>query len=450
VRRLWIAPAVALALFGVSSAPALAAGTMNFTTYASFDAATGVENRVTVHTTLTDTTEDLFRITDTADVIVVTPANPACAGSGTNTVTCTGEIDFGHFIDLGDLADEANLTGNGLTYLSGDEGNDTLMGSPDPDSEQALTGREGDDRLFGREGSDFLEGGAGTDFLEGGPGNDSAGEEGGDGEDTIDLGPGLDSAVYESLAVPPEGWSFDLIAGTAMRTSPGPESDILRGAEDLSVGGDSDSGDDTVSGTEGANEISTGEGNDLIRPLGGFDTVFAEEGNDNIEAADGIGDRVDCGQGSDSLLADQLDVPVDCETVNVVQTRPAGADLVPPECALEAARGAIGRRAFVRGLLATVTCNEPVTASLRLVVRVRRLRGGRFVTARAGDLVLAETSTAGGRRVRLRPARRLVRRLPLRFKATLLMSARDEYGNRDAITRTLRVRAPRKRKRSGR
>ena len=86
-------------------------------------------------------------------------------------------------------------------------------------------------------------------------------------------------------------------------------------------------------------------------------------------------------------------------------------------------------------------CNEPTSLEARLTVPVRR-RGGRLVTVKAGQLVLAEQASplAGGeRRLRLAVPRRLRPALGRRFAATLTVVARDQFGNRGAVTRVVRV-----------
>jgi hypothetical protein len=108
------------------------------------------------------------------------------------------------------------------------------------------------------------------------------------------------------------------------------------------------------------------------------------------------------------------------------------------------------RAAFLRGVKVRLRCEQPATVRLRLLVRVKRSRG-RLVTARAGDLVLAErsTSVSGTRKSRLRPAKRLARRLPKGkgLRVRLVAEARDEFGIGATVTRTAKVRKVPSRKR---
>jgi Ca2+-binding RTX toxin-like protein len=64
--------------------------------------------------------------------------------------------------------------------MSGNDGNDTLIGGPKNDT---LYGNSGNDRLYGNSGNDRLYGNSGIDRLYGGPGNDTL--VGGVGNDTL-------------------------------------------------------------------------------------------------------------------------------------------------------------------------------------------------------------------------------------------------------------------------
>ncbi len=88
-------------------------------------------------------------------------------------------------------------TGNRIDLLSG---NDTLLGSPDPDQafggdgNDLIYGYRGDDALIGENGDDTLRGGLGNDLLVGGSGNDFIFGEA--GTDTMYGGAGNDLYVH--------------------------------------------------------------------------------------------------------------------------------------------------------------------------------------------------------------------------------------------------------------
>ena len=76
------------------------------------------------------------------------------------------------------------------------------------------------------------------------------------------------------------------------------------------------------------------------------------------------------------------------------------------------------------------------------------------MTARVGDLVLAEAAVAAGAPApRIKPAKRFTRRLRKNraIRARLVVEATDEYGNRSVVTTNVKAkRAKKKRKRSRR
>ncbi len=53
-----------------------------------------------------------------------------------------------------------------------------------------------------------------------------------------------------------------------------------------------------------------GTGNDTLTGNGGIDQLTAGDGDDVVNARDGVVDRVDCGGGNDTVIADVADVVV--------------------------------------------------------------------------------------------------------------------------------------------
>jgi hypothetical protein len=93
-------------------------------------------------------------------------------------------------------------------------------------------------------------------------------------------------------------------------------SDRLEGANgaDTLTGG---KGDDSLEGGKGSDVLNGEAGNDSITGGAGTDSVEAGDGDDSIDVRDGKADRVNCGSGSDSVVADAADVVAsDCETVS--------------------------------------------------------------------------------------------------------------------------------------
>lgn len=74
---------------------------------------------------------------------------------------------------------------------------------------------------------------------------------------------------------------------------------------------------DTVDGGDGNDRLAGGGGKDEIDGGLGTDTLAGGAGDDVLGSADGIADRVDCGEGADRLEADTLDTVEDgCESVS--------------------------------------------------------------------------------------------------------------------------------------
>jgi hypothetical protein len=261
--------------------------------------------------------------------------------------------------DRVDVAPESTLRvrvtvdgGDGNDELHGAFGAETLLGGSGDD---LLDGAGGDDRLEGGAGLDRLDGGAGADTLLGGDGDDRlVGDglfapaadllDGGAGRDTVEdwspSGPGQRGPVAIGVDDGPgdgfAGEGDELRAVEVLRvTSPGTVAGSAAADEITVVNGptvvDGRDGDDVVYGGVDADELRGGAGADRLAGGPGGDTVVggpgrdtlsgdgqqsAGFGSDTIDARDGEVDTVDCGPGTDRVLADADDVvAADCETV---------------------------------------------------------------------------------------------------------------------------------------
>ncbi len=189
--------------------------------------------------------------------------------------------------DIGDggAGNDTLVAGGGATLRGGD-GNDLLIGSTANDSLEgglgadtssyerasqpvavslALTGPQatgggGTDVLSGIEN---LIGGASNDRLTGNAGDNMI--EGGVGNDTLAGGSGIDTAAYTRATT---ALLVDLGNANAQNTL-GAGTDQLSGFENLTGG----AGNDTLTGTIGANIIEGGDGNDSLVGLAGRDTA---------------------------------------------------------------------------------------------------------------------------------------------------------------------------------
>lgn len=173
---------------------------------------------------------------------------------------------------------------------------DILYGSSGDDYLKSFSGN---DVMYGGAGSDVLEGGVGSDYLNGSSGNDTlvggSGDDrlvGGVGADVLNGGEGFDVADYSSQVV---GLTVDL--GAPSLNSAIAVGDSFVGIEGIVTG----TGNDMLSGDEGANRLSGNLGNDSITGAGGNDTLNGGNGNDILNG--GLGDDLlKGGAGFDRIL----------------------------------------------------------------------------------------------------------------------------------------------------
>jgi len=191
------------------------------------------------------------------------------------------------------------LRGNALANrISGGDGNDTL------------DGRDGDDVLLGGNGNDTLQGGAGADTLDAGTGSDTI--SGGEGFDRLVLSL-VGSGVLDLLLTGPQS-----LGALGVKT--------LSGIEAVSVLAN----DFTLRGTEDANELVGGFGNDVLEGRGGDDQLLGGAGSDVLRG--GLGsDVLDGGDGIDTASFDTASGAVTADLVPVITsggavTGAAGAD----------------------------------------------------------------------------------------------------------------------------
>jgi len=247
--------------------------------------------------------------------------------------------------------------------------------------------------ILGGPGNDVLRGGtSGPQTFDGGAGNDSfegdatgycTSGNGARGQDTYVGGEGADIVRYDDedvgfITVTIDGVANDGASGendnvdldvegvygtdcaaNNLTGSNGPNTllgqgvlnglggdDVLTGSgsDDKLLGGD---GNDKLTGRSGNDELDGGAGDDFLE--GGFDddrltggagkdSLVGDEtasntigtGNDIINAADGIGENVSCGPGSDVANIDGLDtVPVDTQNLCEVVNKAAGGGGAP-------------------------------------------------------------------------------------------------------------------------
>jgi Ca2+-binding RTX toxin-like protein len=371
------------------------------------------------------------------DKIVVGANGVDSDGNATKDISFLGSFD--EFLLDGGIAGEDTLSAHGsaatgaaisagLVTLSGSTGDDTLEGGETGD---LLRGGNNDDQLHGFGGNDYLSGDdltAGDDAIDGGAGTDMVAFPFAEVPITVDLakagpqatGQGSDT-IAEVENVEGAG-SGDTLRGNAsaneLRGLSGNDTIEGRGGADVlegSIGTDTlgyaeaptgvtvDLGANAAGGGDGEDTISGFEnltGSNLADTLTGSavqNIISALGGNDHVDVRDGGPDKVSCGTGTDTAVADRLTVDAiqpDCEQVEaIVDAKPpsgGGGSVGQADTTLVFRMGGARRqRLLVKPLrvklrcpleACTVTLRAPGTGTKKKIVR--RLTDGAPKTVR--------------------------------------------------------------------
>jgi hypothetical protein len=222
-------------------------------------------------------------------------------------------------------------TGDGSDYVSADAG---PMAIP-----MTVSGGPGADILFGGEGADVLNGGAGEDYLFGGAGADRF--TGGSGIDYARYAIFVDAPAPPPVTITLDGVADDGTAGEGKNFGVDIEDVDATVRFDPGDGGGYLPGGVTVTGSAAANVISGADGPDTLTGGAGNDLLYDSGGDDTVNARDGFADRVYCGSGVDSVIADTLDVVSDeCENVSIADVGIATEDKPPSIAWVAPAAGA--------------------------------------------------------------------------------------------------------------
>jgi Ca2+-binding RTX toxin-like protein len=220
-----------------------------------------------------------------------------------------GDSLFGDFLDTLNGACGDDLI-DGANAASGGDGDDSFM-----NISSIASGGPGDDRFIQFTASGGIEGGPGTDSWEVdfdqatlGVGNTSLAFTVNANGLTLDIaddgmpptsvsGSGLEQMFVTLLRQGTQSYDGSAFPGTQhVRGVAGPDTIVGGAFDDALYGG---SGDDTVTGGAGGDVLGGGLGNDVI------------------QARDGVADRIDCGDGTDTAVVDATDVVAGCETVQL-------------------------------------------------------------------------------------------------------------------------------------
>ena len=173
-----------------------------------------------------------------------------------------------------------------MTRLDGGIGNDTIFAGDDND---LIIGGTGADQIYGQSGDDTIniEDGFGSDTIIGGETGETNG-------DNLDL-----TAVTQNVTV-------DLTAGSVSNPEDGT---IVSGADTITFSEvevlELGSGDDTLTGSTGNDNVYMGAGNDSADGGAGNDTLWGDLGADTLNGGDGA-DQLWGGSDNDSLTGGTL------------------------------------------------------------------------------------------------------------------------------------------------
>lgn len=317
-------------------------------------------------------------------------AFPALASATVNTEdsgasaadTATGS-SFGERF-TGDYLDTINAGGgddliDGANSASGGDGDDSFM-----NINSLASGGAGDDRFIQFTTAGGIDGGSGTDSWE----LDFDQSTLGVGNVLVSFvmsGTGLSVDIsgdgYPAQTVPVSG--VEQVFFTMLRQ--GTQSyDGSAFAGNQHVRGMA--GPDTVVGGAVDDALYGGTGNDVVTGGAGNDVLNGGDGDDTVNARDGVSDRVDCGAGTDTVVADASDVVTGCESVQLPPVVTPPAPVVPVTSAISGkrtyAKPAVAKFGFSSATAgATFQCKVDKgawkTCSSKLKVKTAKLKTGK-------------------------------------------------------------------------
>src|SRR5215218_5773394 len=204
---------------------------------------------------------------------------------------------------FGGAGNDVLTGGSGADMLFGQGGNDVLLGKGGIDfvfggeDNDVLTGGDADDQVFGESGNDRMVWN---------PGDDTDLNEGGDGTDTVEVNGGNATEQFSATAnglrvrfdrLDPAPFSIDIGTSEKLLLNANGGDDHFSATGNLAaliqITVDGGPGNDTILGSNGADNLFGGDGDDFIDGNQGNDTAFLGAGDDVF--------RWDPGDGSDTV-----------------------------------------------------------------------------------------------------------------------------------------------------
>ena len=240
-------------------------------------------------------------------------------GNGTDTLSLDFVVPFRVVLDEIDATVHVNILnvevvtlGSGGWVVNGGLGAYRIDGGSDADSiyggagADTIDGHGGADELYGGKGDDSLSAGFGAVFIDGGPGDDTL--EGYAGAGTLIGGAGLDTAAFtgearhDFVVTPTEGgWLVTNPASPSFGSLYLQSVEILRFA-DGTVALDPIT-TTVMDGTQQADSLAGGAGEQLITAFGGNDTLTGGAGSDTLDGGVGADTAAYAGFAHDYALA---------------------------------------------------------------------------------------------------------------------------------------------------
>jgi Ca2+-binding RTX toxin-like protein len=290
-----------LVVIGLGQAAVAQAGTVSFTSgVLAYDAASGEANRIFLFSE-----SGGVRAIDTGAPVT---AGAGCSSAGSHEAFCAA-IDYAnssYIVRAGDMADYVSTAAAGVIAgrLEGGAGDDTL----DSGWGQTLDGGPGADVFVTFDGTIDYSNRTNAVTVTVGDGNANDGEAG--EHDRVPGTAGVILGGHASDTITSDTHHFLQVAGNEgddFIAHTGPSNSTFLGgpgADSLASGGNSvlagGEGDDTLTGSKGAQRSSGGKGDDVLRGGPGRDYLWGQGGADLLVGGRDI-DKLEAGGGEDDL-----------------------------------------------------------------------------------------------------------------------------------------------------
>ena len=268
-----------------------------------------------------------FRGNEGDDTMTGSPAGETLSGVGGNDTLLGGAGDDDFYPDDPSSAGNDNVDGGAGTsdrviyYSAPEKGARVDLGAAgQQDSGYGLDTIASVERAIGGNGPDTLIGTDASNTLNGSYGDDVIIGRGGD--DFLDGSFDLDTVSYE---LPPAGSASGVTVDLSNQGVGPPDSSGAAGEDQLDAF-------ENVTGSPFADVLTGDDNANVFRGLGGVDTLSTAGGDDTLDVRDAGADTANCGAGADTVRRDEPGVDTiaaDCEIALTLDTAIGGAPTGP-------------------------------------------------------------------------------------------------------------------------